>query len=81
MTAADILTADVVTCQPDILLSQAITLMTRNHIHRLAVVEIRGNRPWPVGVVSMTDIVRQTLGGGESVDDAGTMSFFGADPI
>ena len=79
--AADILTPNVVTCGPDTLLSQAITLMTRNHIHRLVVVEGRDLGAWPLGVVSMTDIVRQTLGGMETVDDAEILSLFGADPI
>jgi CBS domain-containing protein len=55
--------------------------MTRNRIHRLVVTEMRNNKPWPVGVVSMTDIVRQTLGGDEQAEDGGVMSFFGVDPI
>ncbi len=81
LTAADILTPNVVTCTIDANLSQAITLMTRNHIHRLVVVDFRHNKPWPLGIVSMTDIVRQTLGGGEAVEDESVLSYFGADPI
>ena len=81
LTAADILTANVITATADMPLSQAITLMTRNRIHRLVVTEMRDNRPWPIGVVSMTDIVRQTLGGEEQAEDGGVMSFFGVDPI
>lgn len=81
LTAADILTREVITCTPETRLSEAITLMTRNRIHRLVVVEERDGRPWPIGVVSMTDIVRQTLGGTEPVADEATLSYFGVDPI
>ncbi|MDW8268082.1 MAG: CBS domain-containing protein [Anaerolineae bacterium] len=81
LTAADILTHEVITCTPATRLSEAITLMTRNRIHRLVVVEERDGRPWPIGVVSMTDIVRQTLGGTEPVADEATLSYFGVDPI
>ncbi len=81
LTAADIMTANVVTCTADARLSQTITVMTRNRIHRLVVAELRDNKLWPIGVVSMTDIVRQTLGGGEQGDDDSSLSFFGVDPI
>jgi predicted transcriptional regulator len=44
---------------PEMELERAIQLLNRNHIHRLVVVEERNDgRFWPVGVLSMTDIVR-----------------------
>ncbi|MFZ2487800.1 MAG: CBS domain-containing protein [Anaerolineae bacterium] len=57
LTAADVMSTHVVSCTPDTTISEAITLMTRNHIHRLVVVDNRGGKPWPVGVLSMTDII------------------------
>ncbi len=81
LTAGDILTPNVVTCTPDAKLAQVITLMTRNHIHRLVVAETRNFRPYPVGIVSMTDIVRQTVGGLETIEDDTNLGYFGADPM
>ena len=57
LTAADIMSPHVVTCSPEATISEAITLMTRNRIHRLVVVDTRSGKPWPVGVLSMTDII------------------------
>jgi CBS domain-containing protein len=57
MTAADIMSPHVVACTPETTISEAITLMTRNRIHRLVVADTRSGRPWPVGVLSMTDII------------------------
>jgi CBS domain-containing protein len=54
-----VMTRSVVTCMPDMQLERAIRLINRNHIHRLVVVEERNDgRFWPVGVLSMSDIVR-----------------------
>jgi len=61
MQASDIYTPSVRTCAADTELPQAITHMTRNRVHRLIVVERRKGREWPIGVVSMTDIVRQGI--------------------
>jgi len=56
---SEIMTRSVVTCMPEMELDRAIQLLNRNHIHRLVVVEERNDgRFWPVGILSMTDIVR-----------------------
>ncbi len=55
--AGAIMSTNVVTCAPEATISDAITLMTRNRIHRLVVVDARSGKPWPVGVLSMTDII------------------------
>jgi crotonyl-CoA carboxylase/reductase len=55
----DVMTRSVVSCMPEMELDRAIKLLNRNHIHRLVVVEERNDgRFWPVGILSMTDIVR-----------------------
>lgn len=55
----DIMTKSVVTCMPNMELGRAIKLLNRNQIHRLVVVEERNDgRFWPVGILSMTDLVR-----------------------
>ncbi len=61
MNAEDIMTPGLVTCRRTTPVSEAITTMTRQGIHRLVVVEQRGKRSVPVGVVSMTDIIRRML--------------------
>ncbi|HWQ12768.1 MAG TPA: CBS domain-containing protein [Roseiflexaceae bacterium] len=54
-----IMTASVVSCMPDMELGRAIKLLNRHRIHRLVVVEERNDgRFWPVGILSMTDLVR-----------------------
>jgi CBS domain-containing protein len=56
---SEIMTRSVVTCMPGMDLERAIKLLNRNRIHRLVVVEERNDgRFWPVGILSMTDIVR-----------------------
>ncbi|NOX62866.1 MAG: crotonyl-CoA carboxylase/reductase [Chloroflexi bacterium] len=62
LTAADIMTRRLITCSPDATVSDAVTLMTRNRIHRLVVVDERKGRLWPVGIISMTDIINYGLG-------------------
>ncbi|HNS03234.1 MAG TPA: CBS domain-containing protein [Anaerolineae bacterium] len=57
ISAGAIMSTNVVTCAPEATVSEAITLMTRNRIHRLVVVDTRSGKPWPVGVLSMTDII------------------------
>jgi crotonyl-CoA carboxylase/reductase len=57
VTAGDVMSTKLVTCSPDTTISEAITLMTRNRIHRLVVVDTRSGKPWPAGVISMTDII------------------------
>jgi CBS domain-containing protein len=56
---SEIMTRSVVSCMPDMELERAIKLLNSHHIHRLVVVEERNDgRFWPVGILSMTDIVR-----------------------
>lgn len=56
---SDIMTRSVVSCMPNMELDRAIKMLNRNQIHRLVVVEERNDgRFWPVGILSMTDIVR-----------------------
>jgi CBS domain-containing protein len=56
---SNIMTKSVVSCMPDMELGRAIKLLNRHHIHRLVVVEERNDgRFWPVGILSMTDLVR-----------------------
>jgi crotonyl-CoA carboxylase/reductase len=56
---SEVMTKSVVSCMPEMDLDRAIKLLNRNHIHRLVVVEERNDgRFWPVGILSMTDIVR-----------------------
>lgn len=55
----EIMTKSVVTCMPEMELDRAVKLLNRNQIHRLIVVEERNDgRFWPIGVLSMTDLVR-----------------------
>lgn len=62
----EIMTKSVVTCMPEMSVDRAIKLLNRHHIHRLIVVEERNDgRFWPIGVLSMTDIVREMEGGAE----------------
>jgi crotonyl-CoA carboxylase/reductase len=46
------------TCDADMLLSEAVSLMTGRRMHRLVVTE----KDQPVGVISMTDVVRKIIG-------------------
>lgn len=56
---SEIMTPSVVSCMPDMELGRAIKLLNSNKIHRLVVVEERNDgRFWPIGILSMTDIVR-----------------------
>jgi crotonyl-CoA carboxylase/reductase len=62
LTAGAIMTPELISCEPDTPLSEAITRMTRASINRLVVVERQDGRRRPMGVISMTDIVRRMLG-------------------
>ena len=61
MTAGSIMTPGLVTCLRTTPLSEAITAMTSRGIHRLVVVERRDGKDIPVGVISMTDIIRKMI--------------------
>ena len=55
---ATIMTPGCATCDADMLLSDAVSLMTGRRMHRLVVTE----KDQPVGVISMTDVVRKIIG-------------------
>lgn len=58
-SVGDVMTRSVVTCMPNMELNRAIRLLNRHHIHRLVVVEERNDgRFWPIGILSLTDLVR-----------------------
>lgn len=59
MRAGEIMTPGCATCDADMLLSDAVSLMTGRRMHRLVVTE----KGQPVGVISMTDVVRKIIGG------------------
>ncbi len=57
MVARELMTPDIVTCEADMLLSDAVSLMSSRRLHRLVVTE----NGQPVGVISMTDVVRRLI--------------------
>ena len=59
LSVGDIMTPSLVSCTADRKLAEAITLMTRNRVHRLVVVEDKAGKLMPVGILSMTDVIRQ----------------------
>lgn len=59
--ASDIMSTHIITCGPDVSLLDAVTLMTRNHIHRLLVAKPNSERIYPLGIISMTDIIRYVI--------------------
>ena len=58
MKASEVMTPGCATCDADMLLSDAVSLMTGRRMHRLVVTE----KDQPVGVISMTDVVRKIIG-------------------
>jgi len=58
MLAREVMTPGCATCDADLLLSEAVSLMTGRRMHRLVVTE----KDKPVGVISMTDVVRKIIG-------------------
>jgi CBS domain-containing protein len=59
MVAEDIMTSDVVTIVADIPVLAAVELMIDNHIHRLVITQGGLAPRRPVGVLSITDVVRE----------------------
>jgi crotonyl-CoA carboxylase/reductase len=57
----DIMTPGCATCDLETPLSDAVSAMTRLRIHRLIVTEEQQGRNVPIGVISMTDVVRKLL--------------------
>ncbi len=62
LTAEDIMTPDLITITGDLPLDVAIQIMLDHHIHRLLIVQggLTPNRP--VGVLSLSDVVREMAG-------------------
>jgi crotonyl-CoA carboxylase/reductase len=58
MLASQVMTPGCATCDAGMLLSDAVSLMTGRRMHRLVVTE----KEKPVGVISMTDVVRKIIG-------------------
>ncbi len=56
-----VMTSHCVSCDKDTPLSEAISSMTKLHIHRLVVTEEVGDRNIPVGILALTDIVNKTI--------------------
>jgi len=59
LVAEDVMTTDVVTIIPDIPVLAAVELMLDNRIHRVVITQGGLAPRRPVGVLSMTDIVRE----------------------
>ncbi len=57
MLARDIMTPGCATCDAETSLSEAISLMTGRRMYRLVVTE----NDQPVGVISMSDVVRKLI--------------------
>ncbi len=57
MLTKDVMTPGCATCEVDTLLSEAVSLMTSRRMHRLIVTD----NEQPVGVISMTDVVRKVI--------------------
>ncbi len=58
LKAREVMTPGCASCDADMLLSEAVTLLTARRMHRLVVTE----REKPIGVLSMTDVVRKIIG-------------------
>lgn len=62
LTAADIMTGNVVSISPDATLQKAIDLLLTRRIHRLVVAQEQDGKLMPLGMLSTTDIVREMRG-------------------
>ena len=60
LRADQVMTRGVVTCTPVTALDAAVTSMTKNHLHRLVVMDREGAKM--VGILSMSDVIEATLG-------------------
>ena len=61
MTAREIMNEGCLTCDQETALSDAVTTMTKLRIHRLVVTEKRDGLDVPVGIISLTDVVRKLV--------------------
>lgn len=65
LTAGHIMVTDVVSVRTEDSLQHASKLMMERHIHRVVVVEENGGGNKPIGVLSVTDLVRDIARGEE----------------
>jgi len=63
LSAKHIMTKDVVTVSPEASIEEAARLMKVHGIHRLVVTQQQEGKSIPIGIVSMTDIVREMAKG------------------
>lgn len=61
-TAAQVMTASVISVSPEAAVLEAVKVMVGKRIHRLVVTEPEEGLLLPVGVLSTTDIVREMRG-------------------
>ena len=61
LPVGEIMTEGCITCDVEASLSDAISTMARLKVHRLVVTRNEGGRDVPVGLLSMTDIVRKVM--------------------
>ena len=57
-TVKDVMTPSVLTVTPDEPIAMAAKLMIGRHVHRLVVVDNKDENCKPIGILSMSDIVR-----------------------
>lgn len=62
LRAEHVMVKNVLAVTPDTLLTDALKILLTHKVHRLFVVERIGGRLKPVGVLSITDIVRDMAG-------------------
>jgi len=62
LTAGAMMTPDVVSCGPSTVLTDAVTLMTRQRIHRLLVIDDSTGDRRPVGILCLSDVVKHLAG-------------------
>ncbi len=62
LRAEHVMVKNVLAVTPDTLLTDALKILLTHKVHRLFVVERIGERLKPVGVLSITDIVRDMAG-------------------
>jgi crotonyl-CoA carboxylase/reductase len=62
LLATEIMTSGVVTCTPETTLDDAVSLMARQHLDRLVVMDQAEKGPRMVGILSMSDVIEATLG-------------------
>jgi len=58
MTARHLMSTPVISVRADTPLAEASELIRGRKIHRLVVTEIEGDRERPIGILSVTDLVR-----------------------